>query len=383
MKKTFPIMKIIHIFILAIAAMFCIDAAAQDNSTATMRRGSRKNDNRDNNSEVTTRMQQRMTTPQASDADLSWMRVIYRQLDLTKPENAPLYFPEPPLNGEENLFRTIMRLVADGKLKVYEYLDGREIFTDQYALATKDVLDRFHIEYQQAKGSSDKRPRYTIAEPDVPADEVLSYYIIERYQFDNRTNKLRTVIEAICPVLHRSDEWGMEPLKYPMFWVKFDDLRPYMSTQNIFVSDDNNLPSCTYDDFFLLGLYDGDIIKTRNLRNLSMMQMYPDADNLKRAQDSIQASLDSFERKLWVPSLEEIKAAREARELAEAKAQEIESNDSTAVAAEKKPASSRRTATKRGAKKEKATTVKAKKSKAPKAIKSPSSATRSVRNRKR
>ena len=375
------ILKIALAFV-AVIAFAGIALAQESNSTATMRRGSRKTDSRDANPEVTTRMQQRMTTPKASDADLSWMRVIYRQLDLTKPANAPLYFPEPPLNGEENLFRTIMRLLSEGKLTVYQYLDGREIFTDKYVLAPKDVFERFHIEYTQAKGSTEKRPRYTIEETEVPADEVLSYYIIERYEFDNRTNRLRTVIEAICPVLHRTDEWGMEPLKYPMFWVKFDDLRPYMSTQNIFVTDDNNLPSCTYDDYFLLGLYDGDIIKTRNLRNQSMMQMYPDTESLKHARDSIQASLDNFERKLWVPSLDELQAAKEAREKAAAGVVETAETDSAAVE-QPKVSARRSSATKRGVKKEKATKVKAKKAKASKHKSTTSSATRSVRNRKR
>lgn len=369
------------------ALAFAGSAMAQDaNSTASMRRGSRKSDSRDNNPEVTTRMQQRMTTPTASDADLSWMRVIYRQLDLTKPANAPLYFPEPPLNGEENLFRTIMRLLSEGKLTVYQYLDGREIFTEKYALAPKDVFERFHIEYEQAKGSTEKHPRYTIEETEVPADEVLSYYIIERYEFDTRTNRLRTVIEAICPVLHRTDEWGMEPLKYPMFWVKFDDLRPYMSTQNIFISDDNNLPSCTYDDFFLLGLYDGDIIKTRNLRNQSLMQQYPDAESLQHARDSIQASLDNFERKLWVPSLDELRNRSEERANAAAKStSEPEvASDSIAVEKTKITASRRAAAVKRGSRSNKTAAAKVKspkKAKAPKAA--ASSATRSVRNRKR
>lgn len=368
-----------HIIFLLLLCMGAMASAQDTNSTATMRRGTKKAGATDGNPEVTTRMQQRMTTPKASDADLSWMRVIYRQLDLTQAPNAPLYFPEPPLNGQENLFRTIMRLVSDGKLKVYEYLDGREIFTDQYALNTKDLLDRFHIEYKQAKGSTEKNPRYEIAEVDVPADEVLSYYIIERYEFDNRTNKLRTVIEAICPVLHRSDEWGMEPLKYPMFWVKFDDIRPYMSTQNIFISDDNNLPSCTYDDFFLLGHYKGDIIKTRNLRNQSMMQMYPDADALRHARDSIEAQLAGFERKLWVPTLEELQSAHKDGGKSVAPA-EVESDSVQAVAPVRKSAT-----TKRGAKKAAAPKVKVKKAKAPKAKTSgsSSSATRSVRNRKR
>lgn len=376
-------MKIFNIILLAILASLCCETSAQENSTATMRRGSRKTEQPANGSEITTRMQQRLTTPAASDADLSWMRVIYRQLDLSKPENAPLYFPEPPLNGEENLFRTILRLVAEGKLNVYEYMDGREIFTDNHKLAPKDVLERFHIDYQQGKGSTDRNPKFVIEEADVPADEVLSYYIIERYEFDNRSNKLRTVIEAICPVLHRSDEWGMEPVKYPMFWIKFDDLRPYMSTQNIFISDHNNLPSCTYDDFFLLGLYDGDIIKTRNLQNKSMMQLYPDSESLKHAQDSIERSLANFDKKLWVPTLEELQARREAREKAQALAagQITEGSDSI-QAEEQKVTTTRRTASKRGSKKEKAAKVKTKKAKAPKAT-TTKSATRSVRNRKR
>ena len=28
-----------------------------------------------------------------------WMRVIYRQIDLTKEQNAPLYYPTQPMNG--------------------------------------------------------------------------------------------------------------------------------------------------------------------------------------------------------------------------------------------------------------------------------------------
>ena len=148
------------------------------------------------------------------------------------------------------------------------------------------------------------------------------------------------------------------------------------------VTDDNNLPSCTYDDYFLLGLYDGDIIKTRNLRNQSMMQMYPDTESLKHARDSIQASLDNFERKLWVPSLDELQAAKEAREKAAAGVVETAETDSAAVE-QPKVSARRSSATKRGVKKEKATKVKAKKAKASKPKSTTSSATRSVRNRKR
>lgn len=331
---------------------------------------------------VTDRMAQRFAQPETADADRQWMRVIYRSLDLKDPKNASLYYPEEIIDGQENLFRIIMRLIADGKLPAYEYLDGKEIFTDQYKLKVRDMLDRFHVLYTDAKGSTEKSPRFTIEESDVPTNEVLSYYILENYDFDSRTNKTHRRVEAICPVLHRSDDFGGEPVRYPMFWVKMSALRPYLAQQYIFIDDDNNLPRYTYADYFNLGMYKGDIYKTRNLTNKSLMQQFPDPDDLKRAQDSIQNRLDSFDKNLWVPSREEIAAAREAREAAEAakaSGTTIASRDADEAAASPSSSTS-------SDKKSVRTSSRAKKSSTPKASKpkstTSSSPVRSVRRRK-
>lgn len=312
-------MRALNRFIIASLAVTAtaLGSLAQDSSSsAVMRRGSkdRKARNAQNAPEITQRMESFYEETPASDADLQWMRVIYRQLDLNDPKNAPLYYPEENIEGQENLFRIIMKLLANNQIPAYEYLDGREIFTDQYRIKVKDMLDRFHILHAEAKGSTEKNPKFTIEESDVPTNEVLSYYILERWEFDSRTNHMVTKVEAICPVLHRSGDFGGEAVKYPMFWVKMNALRPYLAQQYIFTDDDNNLAHHTYDDFFKMNMYQGDIYKTRNLRNKSMMQLYPDPDDLKRAQDSIQNRLANFEKKLWVPSREELAAAREAKE---------------------------------------------------------------------
>lgn len=369
-------------------------ALAQNSSTSGVSRRS-GNDARSNKTavsgagNVTQRMQSHFESVPKSDADMHWMRVIYRQLDLTKDENAPLYFPDEPIDGQESLFRIIMRLLANDQLAAYEYLDGREVFTDQYRLNVKDMLDRFHVLYTPAKGSTAQHPKFDIDESDVPANEVLSYYIVERWEFDTRSNRMHTVIEAICPVLHRAGDFGYEAVKYPMFWVKFDELRPFLSTQNIFTSDDNNLASCTYDDYFQLGLYKGDIYKTRNLRNKSLMQLYPDPEDLARAQDSIQHRLDTFGDKLWVEDPVAVTDAKKKGKNKDAAAEEVAAADDgsepaadaddSAVKEEKKSVR-----TKRGSKDKE---VKPKKIKAPKASKSSGSSksgvTRSVRNRRR
>lgn len=347
---------------------------AQDEGGVVRRRGNDRNaPKQQDGSQVTERMQNFYSSENSSvgDADKQWMRVIYRAIDLDKDKNAPLYFPEEPIDGQENLFRIIMRLLAQNTIPAYEYLDGREIFTDQYRIQVRDVLDRFYIPYTDAKGSTEKNPKFEIEPSDVPANEVLSYFLVERWEYDTRHNQLKPVVEAICPVLHRAGDFG-DALKYPMFWVKFSDLRPYLAAQTIFVDDDNNLPTCTYDDFFTLTMYDGDIYKTRNLKNKSMVQLHPDPDDLKRAQDSIQERLDNFEKKLWVPSREEVIAAREAREAAAA-------GDTLSTANKK---ASDKTSNTRATKRSTKRSSKAVKENKPKTTSSSSNAARSVRRRK-
>lgn len=372
-----------------IAAATALGAAqAQDNGVVRRRTGDsdRSRDRNASGAQVTDRMQSFYEETPASDADLQWMRVVYRAIDLEKPVNSPLYFPEDVIDGQENMFRLIMRLVAQNQIPAYEYLDGREIFTDKYRINVRDMLDRFHIIYTPAKGSTEKNPRFDIEEADVPTNEVLSYYILERWEFDSRTNRTRTVVEAICPVLHRSGDFGGDAVRYPMFWLRMSDIRPYLAQQYVFLSDDNNLPTHTLDDFFRLNMYDGEIYKTRNLHNKSMAQLYPDPDDRKRAQDSIQKRLASFDDKLWVPSREEIIAAREAREAAEAAAAEGDSivikdrDEATATAQPKRSARGTKKDTTGDKKEQKKKKVK--KPKEPKKDNSSNNAVRSVRRRK-
>ena len=370
--------------IVILTAAVCASAQDVSSGSSVVRRSAASDRNAKQSAPgVTQRMQAHFEETPVNDSELQWMRVMYRSLDLTKDANGALYYPDEPVDGQDNLFRIIMKRMADGSLPAYEYLDGREVFTDDYKVKMRDVLDRFYIIYTEAKGSTEKNPKFTIEESDIPASEVLSYYIVEKWEFDRRTNRMRSRVEAICPVLHRAGDFGAEAVRYPMFWVKYDELRPFITTQNIFTDDDNNLATCTYDDFFQLGLYEGDIYKTRNLKNKSLMQLHPDPDDLAHARDSIQQRLDDYEKKLWVPSLEELAARREAAEKAEALAagngEETTEVGTAASGTNVRATRSRRTA------RSSATKAKPAKVKKPKATKSTpsSSATRSVRNRRR
>ncbi len=299
--------------------------------------------------------------------DPAWMKVVYRSLDLNDAANAVLYYPEEAADGQDNLFRLMLRQIAANNLPAYEYLDGRENFTDANRLNVKEMLERFQITYADAKGSTEKRPLFDIADVDMPSTEILSYFIIESNEFDRRDSRMRRRIEAICPVLHRTEEFGQDAVRYPMFWVKYDDLKPHLALTTVFLNDENHVASSTLEDFFNLNLYNGEIFKTRNLRNRSMSQLYPDPDDLKHARDSIDRRIDAFADALWVPSPEEIERQKELKE----------ASDTTAVASDSKKSrrlSAARNSTKKAEKKVKTES---------RSRRSTPAATRSVRNRRK
>lgn len=308
-------MKLSKILFLTLILTGSLTSMAQVEENAGGVRKRTEKDSKDKNATpgVTDRMQGFFQKKETHDADLSYMKQVYRRLDLENGPNAALYYPEDVIDGQENLFRIMLRLVVDGQIPAYEYLDGREIFTDQYKVNVGDMLNRFGIYAQPAKGSTEKNPKFVIEEADVPTNQVLNYYILEKWEFDRRSNSMKTTVEAICPVLNHMSDYGGED-RYPMFWVKFDALRPYLAQQYVFISDDNNIPQYSLDDYFNLGLYDGEIYKTRNLRNQSLAQMFPDEDDMKRAQDSIDNHLRSYGKDLWVPTREEYLAMKEAEE---------------------------------------------------------------------
>ena len=379
-------MKYLKLIVLGLIFSF---AVAGVNAQVVKKSGDDRRSGKDDGKvQVSGRQQAFYEQNEPSEADLQWTKTVYRALDLTKGKNPALYYPEEPNEDGQSLFFIIMRLLANNQISAYEYLDGREMFTDEYRIKVAEMLDRFHVLYSEAKGSNEKNPKFVIEDADIPGNEILSYYIIEKWSFDTRTNKMRSRVDALCPVLHRQDEFGGEPIRFPMFWVKLNDIRPYIAQQFVFTDDDNNLMRYNLDDFFKLNMYDGDIYKVKNLRNLSLMQMYPDnPEALKHAQDSIEERLHRFDKNLWAPSRQELQAQCEAKRKLEAEQNGETLEESETEEAKDNAKSVKKTTTKRGNSNAKSDNKKQqtkKKTNKPKEVKSSNSgATRSVRNRKR
>ncbi len=246
-------------------------------------------------------------TAVAAPQDAAWRRDIYRSLDLTKNENAALYYPVEPKGNEVNLFTLMFRLFSTGKLPVYKYTtDGMENFDTENRSKFKDFLDRYEIVYE-IDGNSIK-----VEDSDVPSSEVLSFFIKESSYYDQHTATYHTHVTALCPVLHRAgDDFSLDVQKRPLFWVKYDDIAPHLAKQMIMTSNLNNAARMTIDDFFATNQYKGTIYMTTNMQNRALQDYCPTDSALAKEQKRIEKEISDFEKNIWATPVDSAEIARQ------------------------------------------------------------------------
>lgn len=234
-------------------------------------------------------------TSAAMPEDVVWKRDIYRQLDLMKDKNAPMYYPVEPIGKQVNLFTYLFRLIQTGRVTAYTYkLDGNESFEDKDKLSVKDMLERYSIYYEEKDG------KIVVADADVPSAEATRYYIKESVYLDQRTGTFSTKVTALCPVLMRgADEFSTDATPYPLFWLKYDDVAPWLAKLPMMGSNLNNVSNLTADDYFTLNRYEGKIYKTNNLQG-KVLANYCETDSaMKKEQQKIEKQIADFEEGVW------------------------------------------------------------------------------------
>jgi len=287
-----------YIIVLFVVCMLAQDSLAQIQTPRT-RRTLESGNNNTGLPELTVRARAKNEAQGVNIDNVVWLRMLYREIDLTKPENAPLYFPTEVIGDRMNLFTLMFKLLMDDKLVAYRYIDDRrEVFTDQYKVDfEKDVLISNRIMYRRS--GTGANASFIIDDVDIPGNQVLAYYIKEAVYFDQATGTFGTEILAISPIITSEGFYG-DTRRNPVFWVPYENIRPYISRSLIMTSNYNNALTYTTDDFFQLNMYKGDIIKTVNLMNLTLAEQYPDSAEFRNAQDSIERQLRDFETRLWV-----------------------------------------------------------------------------------
>lgn len=248
---------------------------------------------------VRAQMKNENNTQDISNA--SWVREVYRFVDLTKGANAALFYPVTPIGDRMNLYTLIFKLMATGELEAYDFNGSEPIFSERFLVKPKDMFERLEISFKEEDG------RIIYDEFSIPSNEVLGYYIKEAWYFDQANSVMDVKTVAICPVLFRNALDGFDvsmsegvATKEPQFWIPYENIRPYAARMPIMTSDINNTMNKMIDDYFRLRIYDGEIYKSTNMENKMLIEKYKTPEELKEAQEKIEKQLEDFENGLWV-----------------------------------------------------------------------------------
>ena len=242
-------------------------------------------------------MRAQISFPTALDIpeEVVWRRDIYRELDLTDDANAGLYFPVEPQGKQLNLFTYIFKLAQNGYIPVYEYpTDGSDNFSSEARVQMQTILDNYHIYYEEQDG------KLKVDNSDIPSSEVRKFYLKESAYYDQANSSFHIKVLALCPVMLRDDDFGGEATQYPLFWVKYSDLEPFLNRQTVMASSLNNAATMSMDDFFTLNSYRGKIYKTNNAQGKTLIQLCDgDVDKMTAEQKRIEDELAAFHKTIF------------------------------------------------------------------------------------
>ena len=277
------------LFILLIACLVQTVSAQPER-----RREQQKQAQKSNKDNLSTRAQISFPTENSMSEDVVWRRDIYREINLNDDANAGLYYPVEPMGTQMNLFCYIFKLIMTGNVRAYAYrLDGNESFEDSARVKPLAFLDNYHIFYERTDRG------IHLDDSDIPSREVKAYYLKESAYYDQASATFHTKVLALCPIMERDDDFGDGTTKYPLFWVKYEDLAPFLTKQTIMTSNLNNAATMSIDDFFTMNKYRGKIYKTTNMLGKTLAQYCPNDTAMAKEQKRIENEMKEFETHIW------------------------------------------------------------------------------------
>ncbi len=287
-----------HLFVVGVFFLFAGQLSAQDKENSFFEGNGEISTNLPTSVPLEDRKPIEYNNPRADD--IIWSKVVYRIIDLREKMNFPLYFPEEASDNRQSLFTSIFRLMEKGKIKCYEYQDNKEIFTEDLVVPFEAFTKKWDILLTVKKDSvTGDTIGSEIDESNIPNRDILKYYVKEVWYFDKNNSVFNVRIMAICPIMYREDyDTGMMN-KYPLFWVPFDMLRPYLAKQEALLSDKNNGARETVDDLFIKRRFGSYIFKESTTRNRNLLQYNSTAEQANREQERIKNDIFNFEQDLW------------------------------------------------------------------------------------
>jgi len=204
-----------------------------------------------NKTNITNRKQH--AYPNLREADVAWSRKYERIIDARQKKNLGLLYPKSALA------KILLKAAYTGMVDVYSKRD----LTEPVPSERIPMLGVFKelISVPDSIDPSITHSYISLVRPNW--ESMVKFRIIEEWVFDKLHSKLIPRIVAIAP-LYRPVVGGIELPEQPLFWIKYDEIRPIFANSEVF-SRSNDAARLSYDHFFQARMFDSYVVKEPNV----------------------------------------------------------------------------------------------------------------------
>lgn len=237
--------------------------------------------------------------------DIIWNRRVWRRVPLQERVNRSLYFPVHEDQNRKSLTQTLVQGIADGTLKAYDPDVDDQFSTEltfSKVLERADALDKTTTRKSLQTGKDTS----FVVKGTFPYSDIKELLIKEDWFFDKHYSRLFIRIVGICPIRvynKTNNAEGAEDendvLKKQLFWINYDNARPLLAQQKMFL-EGNDRTGYSFDDLFLQRRFSSYIIKESSENVSASIQDYIKNEYQQMLEgERIQNKLLNFEQDLW------------------------------------------------------------------------------------